>query len=574
MTKLQFRLLYHQFLFRMVDLELLSAHAQGDSGRLFGQFAALLTFVSALLGLGVLGLDPNRMPPEAFLIASWSAEHFLIATTMLVVGLFAVLNWDSTFPSRLDLLILASLPVRARTLFLAKLAAASALGVGVAALNAFTGLALPFALAQGPGGVLDLILTLDFYQPLVAYWITMILAGGFIFCSVLCVQGLAAQLLPRRQFLTISAFLQIAAFCLFVSVYFLQPSLTTPAALTATQNQQLLAWLPSYWFLGLFQELNGSTHPALSPLARRAAMGSAIAALGACLAFLLCYLRTLRRIVDEPDIAPVSRGGGWLPRAGSSQAAIVQFSIRTLLRSRRHRAILAFYLGVAFAIVVLYMKSPVAQKQLSGASGALGSPLNAPLLASTIVMMCAWVVGTRVVFSMPLELRANWIFRITASCGGPESLTANRRTLVALAVAPVWMASAMLLWIWPWLPVAGHLVVLFLLGIILADLSLHGFHKIPFTCSYLPGKSQVHLAFLAATFLTQVVDKGVRLEQRALEDPGSYGRMLAILALVAVWARWRTTALAKSPDGALQFEDTPPPVIFALHLHRVRALIR
>jgi hypothetical protein len=30
MAKLQFRVLYRQFLFRMVDLELLSAAAQGD----------------------------------------------------------------------------------------------------------------------------------------------------------------------------------------------------------------------------------------------------------------------------------------------------------------------------------------------------------------------------------------------------------------------------------------------------------------------------------------------------------------------------------------------------------------
>ena len=42
MTKLQFRVLYREFLFRMVDLELLSADALGDSNKLLGQFAALL----------------------------------------------------------------------------------------------------------------------------------------------------------------------------------------------------------------------------------------------------------------------------------------------------------------------------------------------------------------------------------------------------------------------------------------------------------------------------------------------------------------------------------------------------
>ena len=42
MMKLQFRVLYREFLFRMVDLELLSA--QGDMVKLLGQFAGVLFF--------------------------------------------------------------------------------------------------------------------------------------------------------------------------------------------------------------------------------------------------------------------------------------------------------------------------------------------------------------------------------------------------------------------------------------------------------------------------------------------------------------------------------------------------
>jgi D-alanyl-D-alanine-carboxypeptidase/D-alanyl-D-alanine-endopeptidase len=82
-----------------------------------------------------------------FLIAGWSAEHFLIATTMLVVGLFAVLRWESTFPDRRDVMVLAPLRVRARTLFLAKVAAAAtALSLTVLALHLLAGLAWPFVL--------------------------------------------------------------------------------------------------------------------------------------------------------------------------------------------------------------------------------------------------------------------------------------------------------------------------------------------------------------------------------------------------------------------------------------------
>ena len=47
--------------------------------------------------------------------------------------------------------------------------------------------------------------------------------------------------------------------------------------------------------------------------------------------------------------APVGGFGGGLP------AAVVPFSVRTLLRSPQHRVILAFYLGMGFAAAIFFM---------------------------------------------------------------------------------------------------------------------------------------------------------------------------------------------------------------------------
>src|SRR5579883_3521044 len=120
--KLQLRVLYRQFLFRMVDLELLSADARGDTSKLFGQFASLLVFLSFGLAVPVLAFMEMKLTALQRLNLAWAMEHFLIATTMLVVGLFAVLCWDSTYPDRRDVMVLSPLPVRVRTLFLAKVA--------------------------------------------------------------------------------------------------------------------------------------------------------------------------------------------------------------------------------------------------------------------------------------------------------------------------------------------------------------------------------------------------------------------------------------------------------------------
>lgn len=557
MKHLQFRILYREFLFRMVDLELLSP--EGDITKLLGQFAGILIWISSGLALGALFSDIRRVPAQKLLSYLWGTEHFLIATTMLVVGLFAVLSWESTFLNRRDVLVLSPLPIPVRTMFLAKVAAvATALSLTVASLHALAGICYPLLIFSPAGsGVLGLI------RALAAYWITMLAAGAFIFCCVLGVQGLAAQL-PRRLFLRISALLQMAALCLCIGVYFLAPALATPEALSAARNQHALAWLPSYWFLGLFQALNGSMHPAMEPLAQRACVSLLAAMVGAGAAFLLSYFRTLRKIVEEPDIEPGLRGVNWLPRFGNSlETAVVQFSIRTLLRSRQHRVILAFYLGIGFAIVTLLAKSARGPWQQA----------TVPMIVGTIVMMTAWVVGTRVVFAMPLDLRANWIFRVTSIHRTQQYLTAIRRPLFVLSVGPVWLVSAVvLLTAWPWLRAAGHLAILGLWGTILAYVSLYGFHKIPFTCSYLPGKSQVNLMFVAAGGLLQALGFGVAYELRALRDPVSYAILFGVLGVAAVGCWRRTVALANSEESMVRFEEEESPAILSLGLFRDGAL--
>jgi hypothetical protein len=345
-------------------------------------------------------------------------------------------------------------------------------------------------------------------------------------------------------------------------MYFLEPALATPQAFAAPQNQRELAWLPSYWFLGFFHQLNGPLDSVLAPLARRAWIGLAVAIGVTAVTYALSYLRTLRKIVEEPDIVSGSRGINWLPRFGGSlQTAVVQFGIRTLARSRQHRVMLAFYLGIGFAIVLLSIKAPHANEELWTD--------RFPLLFASVVMMCFCVVGTRVVFSMPLDLRANWIFRMTEVRGAHEYMAAIRRPLFALAVGPVWAASATLfLWIWPWRPAAEHLAVLGLWGIILAYVCLHGFQKIPFTCSYLSGKSNLQMAFFGGVGMLLVVSKGVAYENGAFDDLGGYFRMLAVLFVVAICARWRVVTVAKSEEAIVQFEEVPTPAIQRLGLDR------
>jgi len=151
-ASLKFRVLYRQFLFRLMDVELLSASASGDASELLGQFGALLVFGSLVLSMGAIGTvyvtgEPG-VSQEALAAVTWSSERFMVSVTMLVVGVFALLSWDSTFLDRRDVLVLAPLPLRGATLCAAKIAAAaSALGLTVLAWNSLAGFVWPLALA-------------------------------------------------------------------------------------------------------------------------------------------------------------------------------------------------------------------------------------------------------------------------------------------------------------------------------------------------------------------------------------------------------------------------------------------
>ena len=127
------------------------------------------------------------------------------------------------------------------------------------------------------------------------------------------------------------------------------------------------------------------------------------------------------------------------------------------------------------------------------------------------------VIGLRSVFSLPISLNANWVLRITQLRPTPDYTAATRITLILLAVAPILVAAAILSATFrPLHVVAVHLLILLLLGALLAELSLIGFYKVPFTCSYLPGKSNVQFIFWGFLVLfVPLAMKFVSLEERA-----------------------------------------------------------
>ncbi len=547
---LQFRVLVRQFLLRVIDLEALSIEA--DIPRFLGQFAGVLIMFSLIHAAEafLMSIRSRPLPPAALLAFIWGKEQSLICDMMLVVGLIAVVSWDSIFPDRRDVMVLSPLPIRPLTILLAKVSATGAIvGMSILALNSASGLAWPPIL----GGLTG------FFRSCSAYWFTMAASSLFLYCAVLNVQGFTALLLPRRVFLSLSAVLQLGAYGLFLGAFFLLPTFTNLAEWTDPRNHRVLAFSPPYWFFALFNQLNGSLPPALAWLAHRAWIGLGLAASGAVASLILCYLRTMKKSVEEPDLVPQATGWHWTPRFGSPlETAIVLFSFRSITRSRQHRVVLAFYLSIVFALALALVRGELSAPGLRH--------LSPGFLTSTIAMMALAVAGMRNVFPLPISLHANWILRVTQLCPLQKYIAATRRFQLLFAVLPVWLVAAGLaLSFRPWHQVVEHLAFLALLGWFFAEISLVGFYKVPFTCSYLPGKANIQFAFwgFVVVLLVLAVWFGP-FEMQALSMAPRYASLIVvvIVATCGLWAFNRHEA----ESAVLYFEELPDPVITTLGL--------
>ena len=540
----EFRVLYRQFLLRVVDLEALSVHA--DVPRFLGQFAGVLILINVFQTIGFLFFQAGRPDLQGSPMVAVILRHAqgLVSMMMLVVGLIAVVSWDAIFPDRRDVMVLGPLPVRAGTILAAKVAASAAV-VGIALVSLASGMGLVLPLVAGS------------WRVFAGYWLAMGASCVFVYGAVLALQGLMALALPRKMFLRLSAGLQLAAFAWFVASYFLEPGLAGVDWLEAAAARGGLNGWPSYWFFAMELQVAGRMPSEMRGLAIRAWVGLAVVVVGAGVSLALGYLRTMKKTVEEPDLVPGRRGWHWSPRVGGKvERAVVRFTARGLGRSRHHRVIYAFYWALIFAIAVSTLRSEWA--------GGWRLRVTQDFMMPTFAMMCLAVVGLRSTFALPVSLHANWVLRVTQLEPSQLYIAGARRALLLLSAGPAWgLAALMGLGFRPWGYVAEHLMVLAVVGWILVEVCMMGVSKIPFACSYLPGKTNLQYLFwgFAVVFLVVAMSLA-NLEVRVLGDPVKFAAIMAVLAAVGtvLWAVNRQRARS----AVLYYEELEPEVITTL----------
>jgi len=495
--------------------------------------------------------------PSRYREAIQADELWLITLMMSVIGLLTAIKWQFLFPDLRDYRALGALPLSPLQIFGSKLtallliASATLITVNFLPSVGFPALSASRWAFQSSLGA-----------RIMAHAGASLAASSFFFFGLIALQGILLNVLRPRTFGRVTGYLQGILVAVMLSLMVLSFSIQ-PQITRAALRPEWALWLPPVWFLGLYQKLAGDTDPLMRVLANRAVIALAAAVSLAFVTYLISYRRHRALMMEGGSSRRTKewRFGsvlpGWVSHNPRQQAAVA-FMLQTLARSNHHRMILMAYGGVGFAIFVT---------GIAGMGKAFGDTrvVAADFVYYHILALLFLLIGARHVFSLPTELKANWIFQITESEGRFQWLRAVDQFVLLWGAAPMLLLP---------LPAEVHLLGwrgvaeagLFLaVGLLAYEWAFSSWDKLPFTCSHLPGKTPVGM-ILGFFGLLGVLALVHSLLLAALYNDALFASTFSLL-LIAWWRihRGRRQGWAYL---RLKYEEVPAPAVHALNLLR------
>jgi hypothetical protein len=556
-----FELLRH-FLLRFFDSDVVTTRGQVTTA-LIGGFSVLLPWFPVLVGpLREKYAYFSRLAvPDPYRQAVRADELWLITLMMAAIGLLTAIKWQSLFPGLRDYRALGSLPLRPRQIFVAKLLALLLVTTAaVAVLNLLPSLIFPVV----SGGRWTTMPSIG--GRIFAHATACVAACYFFFFGLVALQGLLLNLLRPSQFGRVAGYLQGVLVALMLVLIVLSFSIQSRIT-NAVVQPELARWLPPVWFVGLYQTMLGDPDPAMLMLARMALVASAIAVVLALVTYMVSYHRH-RALLVEGIAGPAKsrrKSGRWIgfildklipdPR----QQAVIVFMAKTLAGSSQHRVILMGYGGFGLAILlsgIIGIRDVVEPARV----------ISACFIYAHTILLVFLLLGLRHLFSIPTELGANWTFQITEGEGRRQWRGALDRFVlflgaVVILLIPFPIEARMLGW-----RAVGESVLFVAFGLLCYEWIFSSWEKLPFTCSYLPGKTPMLMLALGLLGLLALLPVVNGLLLACLYHPWGFFAALTILLTAA--ARIHVARRESWGELRLKYDDVPEPAVNALNLLR------
>lgn len=499
--------------------------------------------------------------------ASIPDKYTFVTLTMVVMGIVAALKWDSMFPDVLDRANLSPLPISTRRIFAAKFIALLLFAaLFIFSLNGTSTLFFPFVVM---GNQTRTVLWMRFVA---AHAAATVAGSAFMFFSFVALAGLLMTVLPYRRFRQISTIVRFAAVIVLVMLLFFTPKIGALVRNAGGNGYTFVRWLPTVWFLGLYQALSSAHAGAnFDALAIRGMLGLSVAAGASLLFYIASYKRFFLHVSEVAEAATDGQGklsqfrenclNAFAPRRAYERACFC-FAAKTLARSQRHALVLAGFAGLGVAVAIQDVSS-----KWDGVRAVAHAPA-ATLLSAPAAIMFFVLTGFIFVFSVPAELRANWVFRTTGERKCDAARHVARRLMLIFLAPSVALVTVIYSASWGARLGVEHAAFLFVTSWMLIEVSLMGFRKIPFTCSYSSAKHNVGIVlalyFLAFLFFSPGLAsvEHLALSSRSLVP---FLILLAIFAGVTIGICWygRETEIRKGP---LLFADEREPIVPSMEL--------
>ncbi len=463
-------------------------------------------------------------------------EYFFIVLSMVVTGAAAIWRWDALFLDRRDYTNIIPLPISLRRIFLGNLAAILLLAVALTLdVNAASFVLFPVAVV---GSQDSLTLFLRFGA---GHAVTVVLASAFSFFAVFALIGLLVAVLPYAIFRRISLYIRFAVALFFLAL--LATSFTVPSYLAQAErtNINAVSALPPVWFLGICETLWGNgQNPFFAAMTRTALLALGISLAVAILSYALSFRRSFIRIPETAEVGPLPRSQFQLLPVGlfdrillrdPPQRACFHFVTRTLLRSEAHLQIASAFVAMGLVVSVQSLASAFH----ASAANSLHNP-SEDLLAIPFILSFCMIIGIRLAFEIPSDLRANWVFAVWIDPNALQTRPIARKILLTFSLAPLvpicFVSSAIL---WDFGAALLHTAIFTACTITFVELLLLRFRKIPFTCSYPPFQSHSALVFVAYLFGFLIFTSYLpELELWSLADPWRVSLFLPLVAAILV----------------------------------------